>query len=635
MIQGLQTAIKESWILKGFLGVLMLSFAVWGVGDAIAPSIDPNIAIKVEQMEVQAEELQRRFTQQYENLRDALGPDFTTKDAVELGVMETLIQELTRTAALQMAAQDMDLAVADETLRRVAMEQDAFKDQTGNFSRMQLNAILASNNLTEQGFIDLLRSDITEQTMLQPIAASAAAPETMVNALFLYRAEQRVAELLYLDDASVTLSQEPSDTDLRSIYDENIESFTEDESRGVELIVIRPRDLVPESSITEEEIQAFYDENLDRYSTQPTRTVRQLIFPSEAEAQEAYAQLEDGDTLIDLGARIAAGEPIDLGTLSPNDTTGFDIGPIFEVSEKSITSPVESIFGWHLFEIIDLTIGSISALPVVRDEILDFIIQDRAFDEIFDATIFLEDQLAAGVPMAEVGETPGYNYINFEAVNRDGRDRNGSRLTFPVEEQRLLNQIFSTQEGLETPLVETDDYAYVARVTEVVAPAPKPYDSVQSEVAAMWEQQARASQTKAKGEDLLSAIGPSTKLLDIANDEEDVQFANLGPVTRFGDSLRLDYIIPARLVSPAFMDALFAAQVGEVVSARVSNGHVVARLTEIVDPDDPELEDLRAQIKTSVGNSLGNDLVASFTQEVTAPYSVIVNRETIDQLTPQ
>ncbi len=635
MIQGLTEAVKESWILKGFLGLVMISFAVWGVGDAINPAVDPNVAIKVEQVEVRADELQRRFTQQYESLRDALGPDFTTKDAVDLGVMESLIQELTRTAALQMAAQDMDLTVADETLRRVAMDQDAFKDQTGNFSRMQLNAILAANNITEQGFIDLLRADVTEQTMLQPIATSAAAPEAMVTALFMYRAEQRVAEVLYIDDSSVTLDSEPGETDLRAIYDENIDAFTAEEFRAVEMIVIRPRDLVPESSISEEEIQTFYDEKLDRYRTLPTRTVNQLVFQSEAEAAAAYEQLEDGDTLADLGARVGAGEPIDLGTLDPNDTTGFDIGPIFDVAEQTIMPPVETVFGWHLFEITGLTAGSISALPVVRDEILDFIIQDRAFDEMYEATIYLEDQLAGGMSMAEIGETPGYTYVSFDAINRDGRDRNGSRLTFPVEEQRLLNQIFSAQEGLETPLVETEEYAYVARVTEIVPPAPKPFDTVRDEVLALAEQQARAAQTETKAAALLDKIGPSTKLLDVANEDDGVQFANLGPVTRFGDSLRLDYIIPARLVSPALMDELFSAMVGGVVSARVANGHVVARLTEVVEPTDPELEDLRAQIKQSVGNSLANDLVASFTQEVTAPYTVIVNRETIDQLTPQ
>ena len=91
MIQELQAAVKESWLLKGFLGLVMISFAIWGVGDAINPVLDPNVAIKVDQVEIRAEEIQRRFSGQVEELRNAIGPDFTAKDAAELGVMDSII----------------------------------------------------------------------------------------------------------------------------------------------------------------------------------------------------------------------------------------------------------------------------------------------------------------------------------------------------------------------------------------------------------------------------------------------------------------------------------------------------------------------------------------------------------------
>lgn len=225
MIQGLTHAIKESWILKGFLGILMLSFAVWGVGDSINPAVDPNVVIKVEQVEIRAEELQRRFNTEVDQLRQAIGPDFTGKDAVDLGIMNNLIAQLSERASLDMAALEMDLSIPNETLRRAVMEQEAFKDETGNFNQMLLNAVLVNNNLTEQGFVDLLRSDVSRQIMLQPVAANARAPQTMVDALFRYRAEQRVAGVLYMPDEKVELGEEPSDTVLRQIYDENLTAF--------------------------------------------------------------------------------------------------------------------------------------------------------------------------------------------------------------------------------------------------------------------------------------------------------------------------------------------------------------------------------------------------------------------------
>jgi peptidyl-prolyl cis-trans isomerase D len=635
MIQGLTRAIKESWILKGFLGILMISFAIWGVGDSINPAVDPNVAIKVDQVEVRTEELQRRFTAEVNQLRQAIGTDFTAKDAADLGIMDNIVAQLSERATLDMAARTMGLTIPDEALRRTVLEQDAFKDETGNFNRTLLNQVLSSNGVTEQGYIDLLRSDVSRQIMLQPIAANARAPKAMIDAIFTYRAEQRSAELLYVADESVQLGDEPTEEALSQVYDENLSAFTAPEYREVEAIVISTTDLVPPDSITQEEIQLFYDENIDRYRTKPTRTVRQLVFATALDATTAYNQIKDGDTLMELGERIKVGAPIDLGELKANDNLGFDLSAVFEQNDLGISAPIQTGFGWHLFEVTALTSGSISAIPVVREDIIDFIVTDRSFDEMYEATIYLEDQLSAGVPMTEIAETPGYTRIYFKTLDREGRDATGAPLTFPIDQERIIRSSFSTDVGSESPLIESDDYAYILRVNAVIEPAPKPYKRVELDVRVLWEEQARASATLATAKALLNDIGASTDLPALANNNDAIEFAKLGPITRFGDSLLVGSIIPARLVSPALMEILFQMKIGDAVEARVGNGHVIAKLKEILPPNGPELAQVRDQVTGAVGSALANDLVTAFTRTVSEEFNVVLNREAIDQLIPQ
>jgi peptidyl-prolyl cis-trans isomerase D len=635
MIQGLTVAIKESILLKSFLGVLMISFAVWGVGDAINPALDPNVVIKVDQVEIRAEELQRRFNMEVNQLREALGPDFTAKQAADLGIMDNVIIQLSQGASLDMAARSLGLTIPDDALRRAIADQDAFKDETGNFNRLMFDMSLSSNNLTEQGFIDLIRSDITRQSMLQPVTENTGAPKRMVDALFLYRAEQRMADVIYIDDAKVKLGAEPSDQDLRTVYNENISSFTAPEYREISAIYVRPKDLVPPESITQEEIQTFYDENIDRYRTQPTRSVNQLIFSTQFEAQTAYDQVQDGDTLASLGERAGLGAPIELGTLRVRDNIGFDLESIFVLDQNTVSTPIQTDFGWHLFEVTDMTVGSISALPVVRQDIIDFIVEDRAFDEMYEATVYLEDQLAAGIPIKDVAAAPGYNYLYFESVDRDGRDSTGAPVTIPVEQDRFLRLAFSTEESLDSRLIETDEYAYILRVESVIEPAPKPYDRVKDDVPALWESQLRSMATATVAASLLNDIGPATNFADLAEEDENLLFVKLGPVTRFGNSLRLDAIIPARYISPEGLDRMFRTRVGDVIEARVAEGHVVARLVEIVPPDETSLTDARKQVEDAVRQSIANELAAEFTNAVTEAFDVTLNREIIDQITPQ
>ena len=92
---------------------------------------------------------------------------------------------------------------------------------------------------------------------------------------------------------------------------------------------------------------------------------------------------------------------------------------------------------------------------------------------MYEATVYLEDQLAAGIPIKDVAAAPGYNYLYFETVDRDGRDSTGAPVTIPVEQDRFLRLAFSTEESLDSRLIETDEYAYILRVESVIEPAPK------------------------------------------------------------------------------------------------------------------------------------------------------------------
>ncbi len=635
MIQGIKEALKESILLKGFLGLLMISFAVWGVGDGINPALDPNVVIKVDQVEIRAEELQRRFNLEVNQLRNALEPDFTAKEAADLGILDNIIVQLSQGASLDMAARKMGLIIPADALRQEVMKQDAFMDETGKFNRLLFDVALTSNGMTEQGFVDLLRGDIMRQTLLQPVAESSAAPKSLVNALFRYRAEQRMADVLYIDDADVELAADPSEQDLRTVYDENISAFSAPEYREVSAVVIRPEDLVPPESITNDEIQTFYDENINRYRTQPTRTVNQLIFSTQSEAQSTFEQIQVDDTLATLGERTNAGTPIGLGTLNANDDIGFNIDPIFALDQETISEPVQTDFGWHLFEVTAMTTGTIKALPVVREEIVELIVQDRAFDEMFEATVYIEDQLAAGISLEEVAETPSYIFVHFGGIDRDARDATGAPMTIPVEQERFLRLAFSTEEGLDSQLIETDEYAYILRVNAVIESAPKPFDRVREEVRALWDSQSRNSATAARAASLLNDLGPSSDLPALAEDNDDLTFVKLGPVTRFGNSLRLDSIIPARYVSPGAMEQLFGANLNEPFQARVAEGYVVARLVEIVPPDELALAENKKQVEDAVRNSIASDLVADFTAAVTEEFDVTLNREIIDQLVPQ
>jgi peptidyl-prolyl cis-trans isomerase D len=515
------------------------------------------------------------------------------------------------------------------------MDMPNFQDETGNFSKIILNNILIGNNLSEQSFIDLLKGDFIRQNMLSPVAANSKAPETLVDILFQYRAEQRSAEIIYIPNAKFEIKETPDENALKVIYNNNLEKFKAPEYRKIEALLVKASDLVPLSSITQEEIETFYNDNLSRYRTEPTRTVEQIIFNSQEEALNAFSNLNNNETLKILKNKINIPEIIDLGKLTINDLTGFDLTPIFGRNTKGVLQPVQTDFGWHIFEITDLSVGSVKALPVVKDEIINFIRDDKALDEMYEATVYMEDLLAAGSSMKEISQTPSYSMININFINRDGVDIDGLKIDIPVETERFLNLAFGAEENIDSQIIETDEYAYILRVTSIQPSAPKSYDKVNDEIKTIWKRNQIRKKIEQKVKSIQDLIGPSSNIFEITENDDMLEFAKLGPLRRFGDSLMVNYIIPRKFVSPQLMNKLFKANINDVINAEVEEGHIIAKLKEIIKPDPVLFAETKLQIKNSISTSMGDSIVSNFSSAITDDYDIVINQEAISLLTPE
>jgi peptidyl-prolyl cis-trans isomerase D len=202
-----------------------------------------------------------------------------------------------------------------------------------------------------------------------------------------------------------------------------------------------------------------------------------------------------------------------------------------------------------------------------------------------------------------------------------------------VEREKVLEAEFRTPVNTESELIEVDGGYFIVKTEGITAPAPKPIDLVRPEVVKMWERQTRLAEATKIAEKAAADIG-SGSFAAAADADKRLSYAQLGPVTRFGESLQRDYIIDSKRVGPDLLERLFKAKVGDVVTAPVLNGHVIARLKEIVPAKaEGELATAPAQLSASVKNTVSQDLLLQFTRALSERYPVTVNKEVVDQLT--
>ncbi len=626
---------KDSIVIKIFLGILMLSFGVWGVGDFIgAGGLDPSIALKIGKTEIRSDEFQRRYTAEIERFKQSMGPSATNEESFRRAIAQALIQDMTRTATINAAGRAMDVVIPQDTLFTLIRDEKSFADPaTGQFSQMQFAQVLAQNNLTERGFVEMFEQDLRSQRMIRPIAANAGAPKSLADAIFAYRGESRVAETLLVTAATLPLAKTPGDEDIKKVYDANIASFTAPEYRKVSTVLLTAKNMVKEDELTDAELKAYYDQNSARYKTAARRHVVQAAFESEEKAAAAKAAATPGESLAALAERLKAGDLVDMGDLTQDSPLAKTIAVVFVLPANEISPPVQTDLGWHLFEVTAITPEEVKSFDEVKDQVRTAVAADKGTTAMYDASVRLEDQVSAGASMEEAAKTVGGTLYTFD-MDRDGNTPFGAPISNIPDRQAFIRTAFSLQTGADSGLKETatrDGY-YVLKVEGITPPKPKPLAEVKAQATVMWEKQEREAAAKQIADAAVAKISASTALNTLEAADKRLSYSVLGPVTRFGESPPLGAPIDMRRVSPELLAPLFNAKVGDVVTAAVADGVVVARLKEIVPAQAAKPESGYAQLADSFKTAIGNDLMEEMSRAFAKRYPLEVNNTVVDDL---
>ncbi|MBX7198873.1 MAG: peptidyl-prolyl cis-trans isomerase [Rhodospirillaceae bacterium] len=634
MIEYFRGLIKDSIILKIFLGLLTLSFGIWGVGDFIgAGGLDPSIALKIGKTEIRTDEFQRRYTSELERFKQSMGATATTEESFRRAIVQALIQDLTRTATIDAAGRAMDVVIPRDTLFELIRDEKAFADPTsGQFSQMQFAQVLAQSNLTERGFVDMFEQDLRSQRMIRPIAANAGAPKSLVDAIFAYRNETRVADTLLVTAATLPLAKTPTDDDIKKVYDANISTFTAPEYRKVSAVVLTAKGMVKPEDITEADLKAYYDQNNARYKTPAKRHVVQVAFDSEEKAAAAKAEAKPGESLAALAARLKA-DVVDMGDLGQDSPLAKTIAVVFVLPANEISPPVQTDLGWHLFEVTSLTPEVVKSFDEVKDQVRTAVAADKGTTAMYDASVQLEDQVAAGASMEEAAKLTNGAFYNFE-MDRDGNTPFGASIANIPDRQAFIRTAFSLQAGADSGLKETagrDGY-YVLKVDGITPPKPKPLADVKAQATVMWEKEERTRMAKEIADKAAASISPSTAFSALEAADKRLSYSQLGPVTRFGESPAQGAPVDPRRVSPELLEPLFKAKVGDVVTAPVVDGFVIARVKEIRPAQPNVAESGYSQLAESIKAAIGNDLMEEMSKAFGKRYPLEINNTMIDDL---
>ncbi len=138
----------KGWTAKILIGLLALSFGVWGIADVFTGYRAGALAM-VGNEEVGSEEFTRAFNQALQNLASQTGQTFTAEEARRVGIDRSVLGNLIQSAALDAQGAKLKLAISDAAIAQEAMDNPAFKGSGGKFDPTLFRRFLEQRGLNE------------------------------------------------------------------------------------------------------------------------------------------------------------------------------------------------------------------------------------------------------------------------------------------------------------------------------------------------------------------------------------------------------------------------------------------------------------------------------------------------------
>ena len=589
------------WVAQILLGILVISFAVWGVAD-IFTGFHANDIARVGSSEITVTDFTRDYESAVQNYSQQFGRALSPEQSRQLGIPSQVLGRLVNQALLNDTANKMNLGISDAELGKQIASDPTFTGPSGAFDRMQLNAVLRQQGYTEDAFIVARRDEQVRAQLASAIAGGVSSPTSYLKALHAYRTEERDIRYLVVQAPAASEIAEPDNTALNAFYDAHKHEYDAPEVRAVNYFVVSPASLAKAEEISDEDARKAYDEQPDRWTTAETRRVEQIVFPSRSEADAAAAALSSGKTFDELLAErnLKPGD-VNLGVITKDaiaDPTIADAA--FSLAANTTSGVIDGRFGPVIVRVTSVNPSVTTPFEAAKAEVKKELADRRAATEVVEMHDAIEDARAAGSTLSEVADKYELKLVNVPALDESGKTVDGAAV--PDLPQGLAAAVFQSEVGLENDPIQPDRTTYVwYEVADVTPPRERPLAEVRERVVAAWKDAERAKRLTASAEAIKQRLDNKEDLTAVA--------ASAGLEVKTADKLTR-ITNPTGDVSAAALNAIFDGTDGTIAVADGAQSmtklvFVVTqtRLPPYVD-DAPEFAQTKQQLDGQFTNSL-------------------------------
>lgn len=612
--------------MAAVMGVLIVSFAVWGIADIFKGFGQSSLA-KVGGTEISTEQFRQIYTDKLQQLGRSFGRPLTMEQARAFGLDRQVLQQTIAEAALDEEARRMGLAQSDAETMRIIYNDPNFKGLSGQFDPARFQATIRQFGYTEQRYLAEQRRVGLRRQIAGTVSAGLDPPNLLIEALARFQNEQRSIDYLTLGAAQAGTIEPPSPETLAAFFDDHKTQFRAPEYRKIAFVAITPDEIGKWTEVSDEEAKKIFEERRDRLGTPEKREVSQMVFPNEGEAQAARARITSGTSFDDVAKeRNLNLADVDLGMIAKTAIIDPAIADAaFSLPSGEVSQPVQGRFGVALVKIGKIEPGVTPSFESVAAQVKKEIATERARTKVNEIQNKMEDERSGGANVVEASQKLGLTPVTFEAIDRSGRLPDGQMATNIPRGLDVVSQAFNSDVGVDNdPIQFAGGYVWYD-VLGITPSRERPLDEVRGQVEAKWREEQISSKLRAKATEMVKKLEQGGTLAEEA--------AAIGAKVETATGFRRDASLPG--VPSAVITAAFRTPkdgIGQTPGAGGSEW-IVFRVTDVTVPPVDMASDEIKKLKDTLLRGLTDEQVAQYVTKIEAEIGTSINQAAFAQVT--
>ena len=513
----------SGWVAGVIVGLLVISFAFWGVSFYSGQAGKLNVA-KVNDVDISFQSFQRSFAQLRKKMQSVLGDSLSLEE--DTFIKNQTIEKLIESELINQLVIDSGLNITNERLVESIKNIEFFRNEEG-FDRIKYERSINSIGMAPSIFEAQLRMDLLSNQLQAGFFETTFILESELENILRLESQSRDVTYTILSLPSFIEDGEISDSDVNVFYQANPNLFTQSEQVKVAYLELNIKELAKDIETNEEVLRNFYNDNKGDYDVVGQRSIRKLFVKTgekatnenknkaEAVITSALELANEGKDFVEIVEQ-STGETLEFSehTFMSKGIMGKEIDEfLFNSEEGTVSKVIETKEGFNIVKVVEIRGGSENKYENSTQKVKEDYKNKQAelqFFELSDQLITLSYENSDNLEIAA-------DAIDKEIINTDyfARDNDLEGL---LSDPLIISKSFDPElisSGNNSDAIElSDNHIVVLRVIEHKEVVTKPLEDVRDEVIASIRLKLAREKTNETGDrivaELKSGVNPES-----------------------------------------------------------------------------------------------------------------------------